>query len=236
MTKAGVARFYGKVERSPYSPFEILLDGRPLKTPGGATLTTGRARALADAIADEWRAQDGIIRPETMPLTKMMNTAIDGISVNRAAVIDDVANYANSDLLCYRAEAPADLVRRQSAAWDKWLAWTVERYWAKLEVVAGVTHTPQSADALERLKEAVSARDDMSLMALHVAVTTTGSLVLGLALAERAMTAREAFDASQVDENFQAERWGRDAEAEAVRARRLNELEVAERLLHLIAA
>ena len=91
MTTTRVARFYGAVERSMYSPFEILLDGKAVKTPRGGTLSTGRSRALADAIADEWRAQDGVIRPETMPLTKLMNTAIDGTSVNRAAIIDDLA-------------------------------------------------------------------------------------------------------------------------------------------------
>lgn len=158
------------------------------------------------------------------------------IPVNRAAVVDDLAKYANSDLLCYRADAPAELVRRQTEAWDKWLGWATEQYWAKLVVVTGVTHGPQPVDALERLRDAVAERDNETLVALHVAVTITGSLILGLALTERALTAIEAFDVSQVDETFQAELWGRDAEAEAVRARRLGELEAAERLLHLIAA
>ena len=231
--KSGVKRFYGNVERSLYSPFEVLLDGRPLKTPGGRKLTTGRARALADAIADEWQAQDLEIRPETMPLTKLVNTAIDRIPGNRVSVIDDLAKYASSDLLCYRAESPEELVRRQREAWDPWLGWAVEEHWAKLEVASGVSHVEQSADALERLRNAIAAHDDLSLTALHVGITITGSAILGLAFAARELTAEQAFALSQIDETFQAERWGRDAEAEKARAARLAELTAAGRLLTL---
>ena len=231
--KSGAKRFYINVERTLYSPFEILLDGRTVKTPGGQKLNTGRARELADAIAEEWRSQGETILPETMPLTKLVNTAIDRVPSNRDAIIDDLAKYANTDLLCYRAEAPAELVRRQQA-WDKWLAWVTEEYFARLDVVTGVTHKEQPADAIERIRSAIAAHDDFRLTALHVGITITGSAVLGLAFAARPLSATEAFELSQIDETYQAEHWGRDAEAEKARAGRLAELSAAGRLLALI--
>ena len=232
--KRGAKRFYINVERTLYSPFEILLDGRPVKTPGGQKLNTGRARELADAIADEWRSQGESILPETMPLTKLVNTAIDRVPSNRDAIVDELAKYANTDLLCYRAEAPVELVHRQQA-WDKWLAWAAEEYWARLDVITGVTHKEQPKDAIERIRDAIAAHDDFKLTALHVGITITGSAVLGLAFAARQLSAAATFELSQIDETYQAERWGRDAEAEKARAARLAELIAAERLLKLIA-
>jgi chaperone required for assembly of F1-ATPase len=235
MLKPGMKRFYIEVKRTLYSPFEILLDGRPIKTPGGNQFNTGRARALADAIADEWQAQDETIVPDTMPLTKLVNTALDRIAPHREAIIDDLAAYAGADLLCYRAETPAELVRRQAAAWDPWLDWAAERYGARLAVTAGVTHIPQPDAAVARLREAMVALDDHHLVALHTAVTITGSAVLGLAFAARALDAEATFAAAQVDDAYQAELWGRDGEAESVRARRRDDLKAAWRYLHLLA-
>ena len=235
MSKKGTARFYLNVERTMFSPFEILLDGRPIKTPGGHKLSIERARALADAIADEWRAQGEKVVPETMPLTKLAYTAIDRVPGNRDAVIDDLAKYANSDLLCYRAEGPAELVRRQEEAWDKWLGWAAETYWANLEIGSGIAHVQQSADALDRLWNAIAEFDNHRLTALHVGVTITGSAVLGLAFAKGEMTAEEALAAAEVDAAYQAELWGRDAEAEKARANRMADLKAAEAYLKLLS-
>lgn len=211
----------------------ILLDGRPVKTPASRPLAAP-TKALAEAIADEWRAQKDEIVPEAMPLTKALNTALDRIGPHRTAVIDDLAQYANSDLICYRAEHPADLVRRQAEAWDTWVEWAARRHGAKLNVSTGITHVAQAPDALTRLRAAIAAHDDAHLVALHTAITLTGSAVLGLAFAEGALSADDAFAVARVDERYQIEHWGSDAEADAVAARRLAELKSAERFLTLV--
>src|SRR5262249_50541138 len=145
-------------------------------------------RALGEAIAAEWGAQGDTIVPDTMPLTKALNTALDRIAPHRAAVIDELAKYANSDLLCYRASSPDELVQRQSASWDPWLAWAEKRFGAKLTVVSGISHVEQPADALDRLRQAIAAHDEHRLVALHSGVTITGSAILGLAFAAKALT------------------------------------------------
>src|SRR5262245_17670036 len=190
--KPGAKRFYKSVDVG--DDFAILLDGRQVKTPAGAKLVAP-TRALAEAIAAEWRGQGDTLAPDTMPLTKALNTALDRIAANRDAIIDDLAKYATSDLLCYRADAPVELVRRQSAAWDPWLDWAAERFGARLAVASGVTHVAQPDNAHARLKEAVAAHDNHHLVALHAGVTITGSAVLGLAFAAKALTAEAAFDA-----------------------------------------
>ena len=235
MLKSGAKRFYASVNiRDEPSGFAVLLDGKLVKTPAGHALVAP-TRALADAIAEEWRAQADTIVPESMPLTKALNTALDRIAPHREAIIDDLAAYAGADLLCYRAEAPAELARRQAAAWDPWLDWAAERYGARLGVTAGVTHIPQPDAVVGRLRQAMVALDDHHLVALHTAVTITGSAVLGLAFTARALDAEAAFAAAQVDDTYQAELWGRDAEAESVRACRRDDLKAAERYLHLLA-
>jgi len=229
--KPGPKRFYKSVDvKDEAGRFAILLDGKPIKTPAGHALNAP-ARALADAVADEWRAQTEHIVPDTMKLTKALNTALDRVVASRDAVIDDLAKYATNDLLCYRASHPAELVRRQSAAWDAWLEWAAERFGARLLVVAGVVHIDQSPDALARLRAAIATHDEFHLTALHTGVTITGSAVLGLAFAAKAITPDEALAAAHLDETFQAELWGRDAEAEIVRTRRLQELRAARRFI-----
>jgi len=227
-------RFYKAVDvRQALNGFALLLDGKPIKTPAGHALLSP-TRALAEAIAQEWRGQGERIVPATMPLAKSLNTGIDRVASSRDAIIDDLAKFADSDLLCYRTADPEELVQRQSAAWDPWLAWSEQRYGARLKVVTGMTHIDQPPDALDRLRRAIAAHDDHRLVALHPGVTITGSAILGLALVAKAMTADEAFAAAQVDEEYQAERWGRDAEAESVRARRLNDLRAARRFIDLL--
>lgn len=233
--KPGVKRFYTSVDvREEADAFAVLLDGRPVKTPAGHILRAP-TRKLADAVAAEWRAQGEKLAPDTMPLTKSLNTALDRVAPNRAAIIEDLAKYAESDLLCYRADAPQELVRRQAVAWDPWLVWAAERFGARLAVTTGVSHVAQTDEALARVKVAVAAHDDHRLVVLHAGVTITGSAILGLAFAAGAVTAQAAFAAAQIDDLYQAELWGHDAEAEKARANRLADLKAAEAYLRLIA-
>lgn len=232
--KAGVKKFYSSVDvLARDGAFAVLLDERGVKTPAGHTLLAPTER-LAEAIAAEWRAQGETLKPETMPLTKALNTALDRVAANRAAIVEDLTKYAGADLLCYRAENPAELNRRQAATWDRWLDWAADRFGVRLAVTSGVTHVAQSGEALARLRSAIDAHDNFRLVALHTAVTITGSAVLGLAFAARALDAEAAFAAAQVDETYQAELWGLDAEAEKARALRLAELKAAQAFLSLL--
>ncbi len=232
--KAGVKKFYSSVGvLARDGAFAVLLDERGVKTPAGHALLAPTKR-LAEAIAAEWRAQGETLKPETMPLTKALNTALDRVAANRAAIVEDLTKYAGADLLCYRAENPAELNRRQAAVWDRWLDWAADRFGVRLAVTSGVTHVAQSGEALARLRSAIDAHDNFRLVALHTAVTITGSAVLGLAFAARALDAEAAFAAAQVDETYQAELWGLDAEAEKARALRLAELKAAQAFLSLL--
>lgn len=232
--KTGIKRFYKEVSvRAEPAGFGVLLDGRAIKTPAGAAMLAP-TRALGEAIAAEWRSQGETLKPETMPLTKALNTALDRVAANRAAIVDDLAKYSGSDLVCYRADAPVELVRRQGAAWDRWLEWAGERFGARLAVTTGVTHVSQSEDALERLRGAIALHDNHRLVALHAGITITGSAVLGLAFAAGAIGADDVLAAAEVDAAYQAELWGRDGEAEKARANRLAELRAAEAYLKLL--
>lgn len=234
MLGQGAKRFYADVAVGDHaSGFTVLLDTRPIKTPTGALLLAP-ARKLAEAIAAEWGGQGEKLNPETMPLTKALNTALDRVSPNRNAIVADLAAYAGADLICYRADSPIELIRRQAAAWDPWLDWAAERFGARLAVTTGVAHVPQAQDALDRLNAAIAAHDDHRLVVLHTGITITGSAVLGLAFAAKAITAVDAFAAAHIDDTYQAELWGRDAEAEKARAHRLADLAAAEAYLSLL--
>lgn len=210
----------------------IRLDGKTLKTPRGAELALPTA-ALAEAVAQEWRAQEDEIVPARMPLTKLANTAIDGVASRREEVIGEIAAFARHDHLCYRTDAPAELVRRQNDAWDPLLDWAAERYGAPLHTAHGVTSIAQPEASLSALRGAVEAFDDFALAALHVEASILGSLVLALAIAGGRVGAKEAFAISHVDERYQAEKWGLDSEAEA-RTRLLEaELDWAARFMDL---
>lgn len=210
----------------------VLLDGRSLKTPRGAELALPTA-ALAEAIAAEWAAQREEIAPADMAFTKLANTAIDGIAPRRDETIAEIAGFARHDHLCYRTDKPAELAARQDAAWDPLLDWAAERYGAPLMTSHGVTSVPQPEASLAALRDAVAAQDDFALAGLHVVAAISGSLVLALAVADGRLDAAEAFAVSQIDERYQAEKWGLDSEAEA-RARRLAmELDAAARFIDL---
>jgi chaperone required for assembly of F1-ATPase len=196
--------------------FRVLLKGRPVRTPGGSVLSLPTA-ALAAGVANEWLSQGATIRPETMPLTRLAVTAIDRIAARRRSVIDALLAYAGSDLLCYRAEEPDDLVVLQAGAWQPLVDWAGERWGARMVVGRGVVPVDQPEAALRALRGAVDRVDDVELAALSSAVQASGSLLIGLALLHGRLDAQAAYDAALLDECYQARRWGVDAEAECRR-------------------
>jgi len=193
-------------------------------------LTTG---ALARAIAAEWSAQGDEIRPQSMPLTGLANAAIDRMGADRESVCQQALKFAAADLLCYRAGDSEELAERQQALWQPLLEWAGDTYGARLNVTSGIVHVDQPGEALEALRVAVEALDDFQLAALSCAVPALGSLVLALALLNGRIGAEEAFQASQLDETYQAEKWGED-EAAAARAQALKgDIEAAAEFLEL---
>lgn len=213
--------------------FGVSLDGRPLKTPAGATLVVP-TEALAAAIAEEWNAIDGEIRPDRLPLTRAANSAIDRIAPNPGPVIDAIAEYGGTDLLCYRSLEPQALADRQAAAWDPWLAWAARELHAPLIAVTGITHEAQHAASLAKLHAAVAANDPFALAGLYGLVTLSGSLILGLAVRQGALAPETAWETARVDETWQAEQWGSDAEAEAAAAVAREDFLASARLLSLL--
>jgi len=211
----------------------ILLDGKTVKTPGRRDLALP-TDALADAVADEWNAQDREIDPRSMPLTGLANAAIDRVAPEPDAFARGLAAYGESDLLYYRAEGPAPLVARQAERWDPILAWAQQRYDAVFELASGITHMPQPADSLARLNAALAARDPFALAGLSPLVTISGSLLIALALAEGAITINAAWDAATLDEQWQIEKWGEDSEAVAALANRRRDFEAGARFLALL--
>jgi chaperone required for assembly of F1-ATPase len=203
--------------------YGVLLDGKPIHTPAGAELVLP-TRPLAEVIAEEWRSQGEKVRPDTMLLTKLANTAIDRVAVHRLTAISQILGFARSDLLCYRAEAPEALVELQHRVWDPILDWARERYGATLACGTGIGFIEQAPASLVGLERALDDYDSFGLSGLQAAGTLLGSALIALALAERRLTPEEAFEAAQLDETYQAEKWGRDFEADQVRSRKLIEL------------
>ncbi|MBV2359875.1 ATPase [Thalassococcus sp. CAU 1522] len=191
----------------------VLLDGRPVRTPAKAPLIVP-THALAREVAAEWDAQDSLIQPLTMPYTRSANAAIDKVAAQFDEVADMLAAYGDSDLLCYRADHPEELLRRQQQAWDPVLDWADRALNARLVPRTGVIHAPQDQNALKHLRDEVHALDRFALTALHDLVTLSGSLVLALAVLRQALSADDAWQKSRIDETWQAEQWGRDDEAE----------------------
>jgi chaperone required for assembly of F1-ATPase len=192
--------------------YTVHLDGRAVKTPAKNPLMLP-TRTLADLIAAEWDAQTGKINPETMPMTRRANSALEKVAPNRAAVIAELAGYGASDLLCYRAQSPAELVARQAAGWQPWLDWAAHDLSAPLRVTAGIVHVDQPSDSLTNLHSHVAQFDNFTLAGLHDLVAITGSLILALAMAKGHLTADQGFALSRIDEVYQAELWGVDADA-----------------------
>ncbi len=192
--------------------FQVLLDGRGVKTPAKVPLVVP-TRALADAMAAEWEAQEDAIDPNRMPVTRMANSAIDKVAVQHAAVADMLAAYGDSDLLCYRATEPRELIARQAEHWDPVLDWAAKALGAHLVPVSGIMHSAQDAASVESLTRQVHALDHFQLAAFHDLVAISGSLVLGFAVAAKHLDQARAWELSRVDETWQQEQWGVDEEA-----------------------
>ena len=203
-------RFYKDVSvDSAGALHRILLDGKPVKTPGGAMLALP-STALAQAIADEWRAQESTIKPQTMMLTKLANTAIDRVLPNPASTREQLLAFAKSDVVCYRAQSPSDLVSRQDAVWNPLLIWMQECFDVQLQVASALTVIEPSKAALSALETTFLNRDPFSLAAIYAAAALCSSLVIALALAERRLDSEGAFAAANLEKVYQAERWGWD--------------------------
>jgi chaperone required for assembly of F1-ATPase len=211
----------------------VALDTRPVRTPARAPLVVP-TEALADAIADEWRGIAAEVDPRAMPLTGLANAAIDRVAPERQAFAAGLARYAEADLACYRAEGPRGLVERQEESWDALLAWARRRFDVDFATTCGIVHVEQPAATVDRLVHALAALDPFRLAGLSPLVTIGGSLVAALAVVEKAITPEAAWDAVSVDERWQLEQWGADAEAEAALENRRRDFLAAARFLDLL--
>ncbi|AWX92867.1 MULTISPECIES: ATP12 family chaperone protein [Paracoccus] len=212
--------------------WEVRLDDRALRTPGKQPLVLP-TEGLARAVAAEWDAQASVIDPNTMPLTRSANSAIERVTPQFDAVVAMLSDYGGTDLLSYRAEAPEALVEAQARGWDPLIDWAATELGAPLRITHGVLPVPQDEGALLKLRAEVSALDPFGLTALHDLVTLPGSLILGLAVIRGRLDADQAHALSRIDEEFQAERWGRDDEAEAAARARLDALRHSQRFWQL---
>jgi chaperone required for assembly of F1-ATPase len=229
-------RFYraASIARAPEG-FTVTLDDRPIRTPAGTAMVLP-TEGLARAIADEWQAQEETILPHTMPLTQLAATAVDRIVPQRDAVLAQVASYASSELLCYRAGDPPDLVRRQEAMWQPLLDWLAEAFGATLRVTAGVVPIAQPTEAIGALRAAADELSDMELTALACVMQSSGSLTVALAMVAGHIDADAAFAISQLEETYEIERWGEDEEASRRRDRIREEIRSAAAFLALARA
>ena len=222
-------RFYKSAGVAPVEGgWGIQLDGKPLRSPAKRPFVLP-TEALAAAIAEEWQAQGEKINPSSMPLMQFAATAIDRLADDRSGLIEEVAGYGRSDLVCYRVDEPSSLVRRQEERWQPLIAWAAERYDIVLNVTAGIVAVEQPPHTLATFRRVLEACDLFALTALAAATTAAGSLVIALALAEDRLNADEAADAALLDELFQAEKWGSDPEAERRRAAIRADLAAAKR-------
>jgi chaperone required for assembly of F1-ATPase len=219
--------------------WSVRLDDRPVRIPGGAALHLP-TRALADAVAAEWQAAGGAKGGEMsyadLPLTRLAGTAQDRIAPDPTPVVLELARYGESDLLCYRAERPAELARRQMEAWQPWVDWAAGDLGAKLRVTSGIVHVPQDPEALVALTGLVALQKPPVLAAMGILVPAFGSLVLGLAVAMLRIDAAAANLIASVDESFQAELWGEDDEAAARRLAIAEDVAMAGRFIVLSRA
>jgi chaperone required for assembly of F1-ATPase len=226
-------RFYEQVTVAECEDrFDVLLDERPVRTPARNPLGTP-TRALSEAVAAEWRAQADVIDPAGMPLTRLVNTIIDGVATSVPAVAEDVAKFLASDLLVYRAEGPEGLVERQAAAWDPVLAWARDELGARFVLAAGMIYVTQPETALAAARAAIPL-DVWRLGAAHAITTLTGSALIALAVLHGRLDAEAAWTAAHVDEDWNMDFWGRDELALNRRALRYAELQAACQVLALL--
>jgi chaperone required for assembly of F1-ATPase len=225
--RAAPRRFYSQATVGPHAAgFAVLLDGRVAKTPAGRPLAVAR-QDIAAALAAEWAAQGETLDPAAMPLTRIVNAALDGVAAQMEAVRADIVRHAASDLVCYRAGEPEGLAARQEAAWAPLIAFAREVFGARLRLAEGVMHVEQDEAALDAIGRAIEGYDALTLAALHTATTLTGSAVIALAVAHGRTTPENAWAAAHVDEDWQMSQWGYDEEALGRRERRWREMQAA---------
>jgi chaperone required for assembly of F1-ATPase len=215
--------------------FAVQLDGKPILTPAKQSLKLPTYK-MAELIADEWSAQGDEINPLIMPVTRLANTAIDGIALDPQAVKEDILRFAGTDLLCYRADSPEALVRRQGEAWDPIIEWVHHSLGARFVLAEGVMHVEQPREAIAALSVHLSPFEHpIALASLHSFTTLTGSALLGMAIAKREISADEAWAAAHTDEDWNAEQWGDDSEAKARREYRWGEMQAADSALKALS-
>ncbi len=228
-------RFYkeaGVEERD--GQFLLTLDGRTAKTPGKQALAVP-SRGLAEALAEEWSRQEAEIDPSTMPITRIVNSAIDGVAPRQAEVVDDLVRYAGSDLIYYRVSEPARLVQSQDATWNPILDWVRDAHGARFTLAEGVMHVAQPDEAVAAVRRAVEqVTSPFALAALHVMTTLSGSVLIALAHAARQLDVVQAWAAAHVDELYQESVWGEDYEAMERRRRREADFRAASEVYRLV--
>lgn len=222
------------VDEQQGGSFFVTLDGRPLRSPGKRPLALPTWQ-LAEAVAAEWDAQGEDIEPHSMAMMGFAATVADRVAPQREHVVGEIAGYGGSDLLCFLADGPEDLIARQVAQWTPWRERAERRLSVGLAVTSGVMPVRQADETLAAFRAAVAGVGDWYLAPLHTATSITGSLILGLAFIEGELDAIGAFDLSQVDEAYQVEKWGQDREAELRRAGLRAEMKAAERFKGLIS-
>ncbi|MEO7277832.1 MAG: ATP12 family protein [Sphingomicrobium sp.] len=211
----------------------VALDGRAVRTPARHALVVA-SRPLAQAIAEEWRSASDEIDPRAMPLTGLANAAIDRVAVDRAGFAAGLARYAQADLACYRSHGPKPLADRQEEQWNALLGWARQRFKVEFATTTAITHVAQPPATIDTLANAVGALDPFRLAGLSPLVTIGGSLVAALAVLERAVSPEDAWAAVTVDEQWQSEKWGEDADAQAALEGRRREFMAAARFLELL--
>lgn len=220
-------RFYKEAGISgDVSPYAITLDGRPVKTPMKRALALPQ-RSLAEAVADEWQRQGEHVDPARMPMTRLANTALDRVAGDEPRIVGEIAGYAGSDLLCYRAEGPDGLIEREARHWDPVLTWAGAHLDHPFIAVTGVVHQSQPDPTLQAVADDLARHDAFVLAALHNMATLTGSALIAMAIEAGELAADAAWAAAHVDEDWQIEQWGEDEEASRRRRARRSEFDAA---------
>ncbi len=227
-------RFYRQVTTAPTEGgFAVLLDGRPLRTPGRRPLTLPTP-ALAQAVAAEWQAQEARVDPRRMPLTRLATTVVDRMPARRGDALAQLLELGRSDTLCYRVDHPRELARRQQQAWQPWLDWLAAEFGARLVATKGLTLIPQPEHAIARLEAVLRALDSWRLVGVHALAVDLHSLVLALAVERGALTAERAFELAHLEELYEIERWGEVDLQRRRHAELRTALEAAARFLALL--
>jgi chaperone required for assembly of F1-ATPase len=229
-----VRRFYQTAEAVEVDGgFGVALDGKNVKTPAHAPWVVP-SRAIAEEVAAEWQAQDEIIRPHNMHLFKLVNTGLDLTSPARENLINSLTRYIESDLICYRADEPEDLITLQNEVWGPLLDWFDATYGVRLNTGSGIMPLQQPADTAEKIRAKIEQRNNFEIVALDLAASTAGSLIIGLGLLEKQIDAAAAFEAAQLDEKWQNQKWGEVREVKPRNAAIKIDLEVSRKLIDLL--